>query len=40
MYVLVELWRAKPKWLALSPDERATFIEQVTIKMDAVAEMV
>ena len=34
MYVLVELWSAKPKWLALSPDERAAFIEQVTAKMN------
>jgi hypothetical protein len=38
MYVFVVLWNAKPKWLALSPDERAAFIEQVTTKMNTVVE--
>ena len=38
MYVFIALWNVKPGWLALSRDQRAAFIDQVTAKMDALVE--
>jgi hypothetical protein len=29
MYLYVELWKARPAWLALSPAERAGYMQQV-----------
>lgn len=29
MHLYVELWKARPEWLALSPDDRAAYVEQL-----------
>ena len=36
MYAFVALWNAKPGWLAMSREQRAAFIDQVTATMDVL----
>lgn len=38
MYAFVELWNARPEWLALSVSDRQTFLSGVAEKMAALDE--
>lgn len=36
MHLLIELWTPKPAWLALSPEDRRTFVDGVVAAVEPV----